>query len=216
MRSPRIRGIIFDLDGVLVHTDELHFTAWAAIAGELGIPFDRTVNARLRGVSRAESLAILLEGKPTLSLSEAERDALCEKKNRLYRKSLTTLTPADIPPETRELLAGLRARGIRPAIGSSSRNAPLILEQVGLTDAFDAVVDGSMLTAAKPDPEVFLRAATLLRLAPSACAVVEDAPAGIQAARRAGMVAIGLGEFAARAEPDVCLQKLSELTDWLQ
>lgn len=215
MRSSRIRGIIFDLDGVLVHTDELHFTAWATIASELGIPFDRTVNARLRGVSRAESLALLLEGKPTLDLSEAERDALCEKKNRLYRQSLATLTPADIPPKTRELLAGLRVRGIRLAIGSSSRNAPLILERVGLTDAFDAVVDGSMLTAAKPDPEVFLRAAALLRLAPSVCAVVEDAPAGIQAARRAGMVAIGLGEYAARAEPDVCLRRLPELMDWL-
>lgn len=215
MSSSHIRGIIFDLDGVLVHTDELHYSAWAAIASELDIPFDRTVNARLRGVSRAESLAVLLEGKPTLAPSESERDALCEKKNRLYRQSLTTLTHADIPPETRELLAGLRARGIRLAIGSASRNAPLILEQVGLTNAFDAVVDGSMLTAAKPDPEVFLRAAALLRLAPSSCAVVEDAPAGIQAARRAGMVAIGLGEYAAHAKPDVYLQRLPELMDWL-
>lgn len=207
-----IRGVIFDLDGVLVHTDELHFQAWLSIARELGVSFDREANHRLRGVSRAESLELLLAAKPELQLSVPEKEALCERKNALYRASLSTLTPGDVPPTTRRMLATLRARGLALAVGSSSRNAPLILEQVRLTSFFHAVVDGSMLSAAKPDPEVFLRAAALLSLPPERCAVLEDAPAGLLAARRAGMTAIGLGAYAASADPDICIASPEELT----
>lgn len=206
-----IRGVIFDLDGVLVHTDELHFQAWLTVARELGVPFDRAANDRLRGVSRAESLELLLAGKPELRLSASEKAALCERKNQLYRASLMSLTPSDVTPETRRMLATLRARGLALAVGSSSRNAPLIVEQVRLTSFFQAVVDGSMLSAAKPDPEVFLRAAALLALPPERCAVVEDAPAGILAARRAGMTSIGLGAYAAGADPDVCIAAPEQL-----
>lgn len=211
----KIQGVIFDLDGVLVHTDELHFRAWSALARELNIPFDRSDNDRLRGVSRRESLELLLGSQKSGELTAQEKADLCERKNEMYRESLMSLTPQDVPLSTRELLASLRVKGIRLAVGSSSQNAPLILERIDLATAFDAVVDGSMLSAAKPDPEVFLRAATLLHLPPSVCAVVEDAPAGILAARRAGMVAIGVGSYATSAEPDVWLSTLEQLPDWL-
>lgn len=213
MKSIMIRGVIFDLDGVLVHTDELHFRAWSCIAEELGIPFDRGANDRLRGVSRAESLERLLALKPEVRLGDKEKAALCERKNSLYRASLETLTAADIPPAVRAVLEILRKRKLRLAVGSSSRNARLILQRTELEQAFDAVTDGTMITASKPDPEVFLRAAALLGLEPDVCAVVEDAPAGILAAHRAGMYAIGLGACATGdgIRPDVLLSHLTEL-----
>lgn len=215
MSNPSVQGVIFDLDGVLVHTDELHFRAWAQIAAELNIPFDRTVNARLRGVSRAESLERLVACKPDLSISEQEKEALCRQKNAIYRSSLKLLNPEDVTPAVRSVLTLLREREIRIAVGSSSRNARLILRRTGLEAVFDAVVDGTMIAASKPDPEVFLRAAELLRLDPCRCAVVEDAPAGILAAHRAGMLAIGLGACAAGedARPDILLTRLEDLPD---
>lgn len=154
MKSIMIRGVIFDLDGVLVHTDELHFRAWSCIAEELGIPFDRDANDRLRGVSRAESLERLLAIKPEVRLGDKEKAALCERKNSLYQASLETLTAADIPPAVRAVLEILRKRKLRLAVGSSSRNARLILQRTELEQAFDAVTDGTMITASKPDPEV--------------------------------------------------------------
>ena len=217
MSKAPVQGVIFDLDGVLVHTDELHFRAWAQIAAELDIPFDRTVNARLRGVSRAESLDRLLACKPNLSVSEQEKEALCRRKNELYRTSLMLLKPEDVPDAVRSVLELLRERGIRIAVGSSSRNAGLILQRTGLDAVFDAVADGTMISASKPDPDVFLRAAELLHLEPCRCAVVEDAPAGILAAHRAGMLAIGLGAYAAAedAKPDILLTRLDDLTHYL-
>ena len=184
MKNIMIRGVIFDLDGVLVHTDELHFRAWSCIAEELGIPFDRGANDRLRGVSRAESLERLLAIKPEVRLGDKEKAALCERKNSLYRASLETLTAADIPPAVRAVLEILRKRKLRLAVGSSSRNARLILQRTELEQAFDAV-----------------------------CAVVEDAPAGILATHRAGMYAIGLGACATDdgIRPDVLLSHLTEL-----
>lgn len=213
MKSPFVQGVIFDLDGVLVHTDELHFRAWAQIAARLDIPFDRAVNARLRGVSRAESLERLLACKPDLSVSVQEKESLCRQKNDLYRANLELLKPEDVPDTVRSVLALLRERGIRIAVGSSSRNARLILQRTGLDAAFDAVADGTMISASKPDPEVFLRAADLLGLEPCHCAVVEDAPAGILAAHRAGMLAIGLGAYAAGedAKPDIQLTRINDL-----
>jgi len=187
-----IRGVIFDLDGVLVTTDELHYRAWKELADAEGIQFDRRINDRLRGVSRMESLGILLERSPR-TYSEAEKAALAERKNARYRELLQSLTPADVLPGARETLAGLHTRGVRTAVASSSRNAAAILERTGLAGAFDAAVDGNDIRHSKPHPEVFLLAARRLGLPPAECLVVEDAMAGIVAGRRAGMAVFGIG-----------------------
>jgi beta-phosphoglucomutase len=187
-----IKGVIFDLDGVLVTTDENHFLGWKHIADAEGIYFDRTINHRQRGVSRMESLEVLLE-RATRSYTAAEKEELAARKNDFYRRSLANLTPADLLPGAGEILAQLRQRGIKTAIGSSSKNTPLIMERVGLVGRLDAVADGNDITRSKPDPQVFLLAAERLGLEPAACLVVEDAPAGIEAGRRAGMDVFGIG-----------------------
>lgn len=187
-----IRGVIFDLDGVLVTTDELHYQAWKEMADEEGIPFDRAINERLRGVSRMESLDIILE-RATREYTPEEKQALAERKNATYRELLESLTPDDLLPGARAMLSSLRDRGIRVAIGSSSRNTPLILERVGLSGELDAVADGNDIRNSKPDPEVFLLAAERLGLPPTDCLVVEDAAAGIEAGRRGGMPVFAIG-----------------------
>jgi beta-phosphoglucomutase len=187
-----IRGVIFDLDGVIVTTDELHYRAWQKLADEEGIYFDRRINERLRGVSRMESLDILLE-RSLRRYSPEEKFALADRKNTAYRESLQTLTPADVLPGSLEILGELRRRGIKMAVGSSSKNTPLILARTGLAGQFDAVVDGNDIANSKPDPEVFLLAAARLDIPPQDCLVVEDAAAGIEAARRAGMSVFGVG-----------------------
>lgn len=187
-----IKGVIFDLDGVLVTTDELHYQAWKQMADREGIPFDRAINQRLRGVGRMESLDIILERAPR-PITDPEKQALATQKNDSYRALLQQLTPADLLPGAVEIVTALRARGILTAIGSSSRNTPLILDRLGLTPLFDAVADGNDITRSKPDPEVFLLAAKRLGLPPESCVVIEDAVAGIEAARRAGMQVYGIG-----------------------
>lgn len=191
----RFQGVIFDLDGVLCHTDEYHYLAWQALADKIGVPFDRTVNERLRGVSRMASLDIILE-RATRAYTDAEKTALATEKNEMYRGFLAKMTPDDLPAGVRETLAALRARGYRLAIGSSSRNTPLITERLGIAPAFDAVADGNEITRSKPDPEVFLLAAKKLALAPGACLVVEDAGSGVSAAVAGGFTAAGIGSAA--------------------
>ena len=173
-----VKGVIFDLDGVIVSTDDCHYLAWQRMADEEGIGFDRHVNERLRGVSRMDSLNIVLE-KATRAYSEAEKEAMAARKNAYYVALIGKLTPQDILPGAMDVLAALRGMGIRVAIGSSSRNTPVILKQIGLENYFDAVADGNHITRSKPDPEVFLLAARLLSLAPGDCLVVEDADAGV-------------------------------------
>lgn len=163
-----IKGIIFDLDGVIVFTDQFHYRAWKQIADGLGIYFDETINHRLRGVSRMESLEIILENYHGKELCRQEKEQLAEQKNEIYIRLLAQMTPADVTAEVRETLAALRAGGYRLAIGSSSRNAKFILEKTGLTEAFDAVSDGTNIMHFKPDPEVFLKAAEFLGLPPEA------------------------------------------------
>ena len=191
----RFQGVIFDLDGVLCHTDEYHYLAWQALADKIGVPFDRTVNERLRGVSRMASLDIILE-RATRTYTDAEKAALAAEKNEMYRGFLAKMTPDDLPAGVRETLTTLRARGYRLAIGSSSRNTPLITERLGIAPAFDAVADGNEITRSKPDPEVFLLAAKKLALAPGACLVVEDAGSGVSAAVAGGFTAAGIGSAA--------------------
>ena len=186
------RGIIFDLDGVICSTDEYHYRAWKALADRLGIPFDRERNNLLRGVSRMASLEIVLE-KSEKSYTDVEKAAFAEEKNSLYRQLLQRMSPADLSDEVRETLLYLRDKGLKLAIGSSSKNTPVILERIGLGGFFDAVSDGNCITRSKPHPEVFLKAAEMLSLAPQDCLVVEDAHAGVEAAAAGGFDCAAIG-----------------------
>lgn len=187
-----IRGVIFDLDGVLVTTDEFHYQAWKRMADEEGIYFDRQINHRLRGVSRMASLEIILE-RATRRYSDDEKLEMATRKNTYYRDLLYTLTPKALLPGALKMLTELRRLGIKTAIGSSSKNTPLIMERTALADKIDAVADGNDITRSKPDPQVFLIAAERLGLPAEQCLVVEDAVAGIEAGRRAGMAVFGIG-----------------------
>ena len=187
-----MKAVIFDLDGVIVTTDDCHFLAWKRMSDEEGIYFDKQINERLRGISRKESLNIILERAPRV-YSEEEKSALCERKNGYYTEYIKKLTPQNILSGVMENLERLRKNGILIAIGSSSKNTPLILRQIGLEKYFDAVADGNKIKHSKPDPEVFLTAADMLGVAPSECLVVEDADAGIISGKRAGMKTFGVG-----------------------
>ena len=206
----RYEGIVFDLDGVICHTDKYHYRAWKAVADRMGIYFDETINNRLRGVSRMESLKIILE-RYDGTLAAGEMEALAAEKNEIYRQLLAGMTPADLSDEVRRTLEGLRARGIRLAIGSSSRNAGLILSRIGLEDFFDAVSDGNNITHSKPDPEVFLKAAQFLGLSPRACLVVEDAKAGVEAAAAGGFDSAAIGDAARLHTATYDLERFSDL-----
>ncbi len=209
----KFKGIIFDLDGVLVHTDKLHYRAWKKIADARGIPFNEEMNNLLRGVSRMESLEIILRNYHGPALSAEEKEAIAEEKNRYYREELETMTPEDVTEEVRESLTALKAAGIKVAVGSSSKNTRFILKQVGLDKIFDGVSDGTNITKSKPDPEVFLKAAEFVSLAPADCLVVEDAVAGIEAAKSGGMKAAGIGDAASCEKTDYRIAALADLKD---
>jgi len=206
-----VQGVIFDLDGVLVSTDEYHYLGWKRLADEEGIPFTRADNHRQRGVSRMESLEIVLE-KADRTYSESEKREMAERKNRYYVESLQALSPDEALPGARRLLEELKRRGFRLAVGSSSRNAPLIMKKVDLCGFFDAVADGNDITRSKPDPEVFLLAAERLGLDPAHCLVIEDAEAGVDAARAAGMRCIGIGDRAIVGAADRVAAAVSEIS----
>ncbi len=199
------KAVIFDLDGVLVFTDKYHYLAWKEIAGELGIDFTEKDNDRLRGVSRAESLEIILEKYEGEPLDDAKKADLLERKNNIYREYLGEMSPSDVTGDVRDTLKKLKENGIKLAVGSSSKNTAFILEKTDLTDAFDAVADGTMIVRSKPDPEVFLKAAELIDMAPSDCLVIEDADAGVEAAIAAGMhsAAIGAARNSHKAEAEI-------------
>ena len=206
----KFKAVIFDLDGVICYTDEYHYLAWQAVADSIGVPFDRTVNNRLRGVSRMESLDIILE-KYSGTLSQAEKEALAEQKNELYKKYLQQMSPADLSEEVSTTLNLLDELGLKLAIGSSSKNAPFILQQIGLGGYFDAVSDGNNITRSKPDPEVFIKAAQMLCLAPRDCLVVEDAVSGAQAGHAGGFRVACLGDASNAKACDYNLAEFSEL-----
>lgn len=190
-----IKGIIFDLDGVICFTDKYHYLAWKEMADEIGVYFDETINNRLRGVSRMASLEIILE-RSKKAFTQAEKEALADGKNERYKEFLKKMSPADLSDEVKRTLDQLRADGKKLAIGSSSKNTKLILKQLGLSGYFDAISDGTNITHSKPHPEVFLKAAEYLGLTPAECLVVEDALAGIEAAVAGGFRSAGLGEAA--------------------
>ena len=188
-----IRGFLFDLDGVLVDTAQYHFLAWQRMAAELGIHFGEAENEQLKGVSRAESLNRILAwgGK---SISDAEKQHWMTLKNEWYLELVRGMPADDYLPGAHEFLRASRAAGIKVALGSASKNAPLILERLGWIPLFDALVDGNVVTASKPDPEVFLEGARRLGLKPEECVVFEDSEAGVEAARRGGMKVVGIGQ----------------------
>ncbi len=193
-----VRGVIFDLDGVLVTTDECHFRAWKRMADEEGIPFSREDNARLRGVSRMESLEIILE-RAKKEYTPEEMVALATRKNKYYVDLISELDASALLPGAVATVSALREMGVGVAIGSSSRNAPLIMERLDMGELFDAVADGNQISRSKPAPDVFLLAARKLGLPPEACLVVEDADAGVNAALAAGMRVLAVG--AAKGHP---------------
>lgn len=204
------KGIIFDLDGVICHTDKYHYQAWKKLADRLGIYFDETINNRLRGVSRMESLNIILE-RADKTYTEQEKETFATEKNEVYKELLKQMTPEELSPEVKDTLEELRNRGILLSIGSSSKNAGFILNRLGLGDFFDAVSDGNNISHSKPDPEVFLKAAEFLKLPASECLVVEDAEAGLLAAKNGGMDSAAIGDAVKSDLPQYKLETFSDL-----
>ena len=209
-----INAIIFDLDGVICSTDRYHYLAWKELADSLGIPFDEQVNRQLRGVSRMESLEIIL-GDHGGEYTTQKKMVLAEKKNEIYKRFLSAMTPGDLPEDVSLTLQTLRQRGYRLAIGSSSKNTRQILKQLGLGDFFDAVADGTQITRSKPDPEVFLLAASLLGVSPENAMVIEDAESGIRAAKAGGFRAIGIRTEGNDPDSDITIKNLRNLLDFL-
>jgi beta-phosphoglucomutase len=210
METMKISAVIFDLDGVIVSTDEYHYQAWKQISDQEGIEFNSEINERLRGVSRMESLEIILS-RSDKSYSENEKLDLADRKNEIYRELLNKLSPNDILPGVINLLLTLKARDIKVAIGSSSKNTPFILEKIGIAANFDAVADGNDIKNSKPDPEVFLLAAERLGVEPEKCIVVEDAEAGVEAAIAAGMKVVGVGTASNCSNAHIRLQDLTTI-----
>ena len=209
------KAVIFDLDGVLVFTDKYHYLAWKKLADKLGIEFTEKDNDRLRGVSREESLDIILEKYKGEPISPEKKKEYLEEKNNTYRESLGEMNRGDVSDQVRQTLKKLKDAGYRLAIGSSSKNTAYILERCELTDCFEAVSDGTMITRSKPDPEVFLKAAELLSENPADCLVVEDADAGVTAAHAAGMDVAAIGAATASGRADHELSKFEDLYDIL-
>ena len=205
-----MKGIIFDLDGVIISTDEQHYQGWKALADRLEIPFDREVNNRFRGVSRMACMDIIEEISGR-TFTQEEKVAHATWKNDYYRSLLGEMSPADLSVEVKSTLDALRTKGLKLAIGSSSKNAKFILERIGLADYFDAISDGTNIARSKPDPEVFLKAAEFLGLDPADCLVVEDAVAGVEAAHAGGMKAAAVGDAASKNYGDYVLNTFSQL-----
>ena len=209
-----MKAVIFDLDGVLVSTDELHYQAWKKIAEELGITtFTKKDNERQRGVSRMESLEVVLE-KTDRQFTDEEKIQLAERKNEYFKESLKTLTPESLLPGVKDTLLYLKERGILTALGSASKNAPYILERIQIESLMDAISSGLDVTKSKPDPEVFLVAAKKLNLPPEECLVVEDAAAGIEAAKRGGMKSLAVGPLYEQIGGTFCARDLTCVEDW--
>jgi beta-phosphoglucomutase len=205
-----IRACIFDLDGVIVDTAKYHFLAWKRLAGQLGIVFTEKDNERLKGVSRMNSLEIILE-IGNRKLTSSQKNEFAALKNKWYVEYIEKMTPEEILPGCLYFLHELRKAKIKTAVGSASKNTPMILERVGIIDLFDAVADGNNVSKAKPDPEVFLKAAEILGIDPGQCIVFEDAIAGIQAAINAGMFAVGVGLPEVLTEAHLVISGLHEM-----
>lgn len=205
-----MKGAIFDLDGVIVDTAKYHYLAWRSLANRLGFEFTEADNERLKGVSRMESLQILLE-IGGVEADEAERLQMADVKNKEYVGYISRLEPSEMLPGAKEYLQQLRRKGVKIALGSASKNAAFILERLGIAEMFDAVIDGTKVSKAKPDPEVFLAASAALGLAPADCVVFEDAAAGVEAGKAAGCSVIGIGSPEILSAADKVIGGLDEL-----
>lgn len=198
------------MDGVICFTDQYHYQAWKEMADAEGIYFDETINGRLRGVSRMESLDIILE-KASREYTQEEKEQLAARKNESYVRLLEKMSPDDLSQEVKKTLEILRQRGYKLAIGSSSKNTKKILTQIGLNGYFDAISDGTNITKSKPDPEVFLKAAEMLGEKPENCLVVEDALAGIDAAYAGDFQSAGIGDAAGHSQVTYPIQAFKDL-----
>ena len=205
-----IKAIIFDLDGVLISTDEYHYLAWKAIADKEGIEFNHEINNRLRGVSRMDSLNIILE-KATKEYSQEEKEALAEEKQQIYRKSLAKLSYKSLSKDVIKTIKKLYEQGYHLGVGSSSKNTKYILERLNIENAFDFVCDGTMISHSKPHPEVFLKAAEGLGYKVEECLVIEDAYSGIDAGKAGGFISIGIGDASKYEKADYHIEQLSDL-----
>lgn len=208
----RYRAVIFDLDGVICETDRYHYKSWKELADSIGVSFDEAINNKLRGISRMDSLDIILGESETLYSNE-EKEALAEKKNIRYRELLETMTPKDLDTEVKWVLKEVKNRGLKIAIGSSSKNAKLILERLGIDSEFDVISDGNNIVKAKPDPEIFLKAAEGLGIEPKDCLVVEDAKSGVLAAEAGGMDCAAIGDARKYGIAKYNLGSIKELLD---
>lgn len=205
------RACIFDLDGVIVDTAKYHFLAWKRLADQLGINFTETDNERLKGVSRMASLEIILEiGKK--DFSKEEKSLFATLKNGWYFDYINKMTPEEILPGSVEFIKKVKRAGLKTAVGSASKNTPTILGRVGLMDLFDAIADGNNVKKAKPDPEVFIKAAEMMHVEPKHCVVFEDAMAGVKAALNAGMMCIGIGSDKILTEAHYVVSGLHEMS----
>lgn len=207
------KALIFDLDGVITDTAELHYLAWKKLADELGMYFDKEQNEALKGVSRIGSLNIILDNNGKIdAYTYKEKEALADRKNEYYKELIETLTEKDILPGIKQLLIDARAKGLKTAVASVSKNAPRVLERIGLTAYFDTVADAAKVKNSKPDPEIFLTCASQLGVDPKDCIGLEDAQAGIEGILSAGMYAVGINVSVTTKEPDLMLASTAELS----
>ncbi|MEA5401474.1 beta-phosphoglucomutase [Arcicella sp. DC2W] len=207
----KIKACLFDLDGVIVDTAVYHFQAWRRLANELGFDFTEHQNEQLKGISRMESLELILNWG-NVSLTEAEKVEWATRKNDWYLDLVKLMTPNEVLPGVAKFLTDLREAGIKIALGSASKNSKLILERINMLDYFDAIIDGNNITKGKPDPQVFLMGAEATNALPSECVVFEDAVAGVQAAKAGGMKAIGVGSADVLTEADFVIATFDEMT----
>ncbi|AEF17692.1 MULTISPECIES: beta-phosphoglucomutase [Thermoanaerobacterium] len=208
-KSVKHKGVIFDLDGVITDTAEYHYLAWKKLADELNVYFDREINENLKGISRIESLEIILK-KSNNFFSEEEKYYLADKKNEYYKEMINRMTPKDLLPGVVDLIRELKDRGIKIAVASVSKNAKTVLSNLGLIETFDYIVDAEKIKNGKPDPEIFLNAAAGIDVEPKLCIGIEDSKAGIEAINRAGMVSIGVGNYETVKGADIVLKDLSD------
>lgn len=210
----KYKAIIFDLDGVIVSTDEYHYLAWKELASMYDIPFDRSINQKLRGVSRMESLNIILENS-IKEYTDGEKEKMADQKNNIYKNFILKMSKINLPKDIKDTLTTLKKNGFYLAIGSSSKNAKTILNQIHLNNFFDAISDGTNIHYSKPHPEVFMKAAEMLNVDYHNCLVVEDAEAGCLAAKSAGMDVAAIGSAYGSSLANYHLNKFSNLLEIL-
>ncbi|MDI6619287.1 MAG: beta-phosphoglucomutase [Clostridiales bacterium] len=209
------KGVVFDLDGVITDTAKYHYLAWKKLADELNIYFDERINERLKGVSRLESLEIILE-RSDRHFTDGEKEYYANRKNEYYKEMIKGITPHDILPGVSKLIDGLRVSGIKTAVASVSKNAYTVIDNLGIKDKFDYIVDAAKIKHGKPDPEIFINAAQGIKVDPSLCIGIEDSKAGIEAIKRAGMLSVGVGNPQTVKEADVILKDLGNPDDILK